>query len=157
MKYILIIISAFAFGWYVNGVRLNLEFTEFKLDAEKHYSKLLEDKILNEKVLKNEITRLEQEKQSAVDDINANYNDLLTKYNSLYSDNRYSNRKDSMSNSPDTTNRPTTTCNCQSSSKSRQSVREILEVGKDCDLLAERYNRLLKLYKFIQKKINNED
>lgn len=156
MKYIFIIISAFAFGWYVNGVRLNLEFTEFKLDAEKQYSKLLEDKILNEKVLKNEITRLEQEKQSAVDDINDSYNSLLIKYNSLYSDSRNSNSKDSMPNSPDTTNRPTATCNCKSSSKSRQSVREILEVGKECDLLAERYNRLLKLYKFIQKSTNKD-
>lgn len=152
MKYIFIIISAFAFGWYVNGVRLNLEFTEFKLDAEKQYSKLLEDKILNEKVLKNEITRLEQEKQSAVDDINASYNSLLIKYNSMHSDNRYSNRKDSMSNSPDTTNRPTTTCTCQSSSKNRQGITEALEVGRDCDLLAEKYNRLLKIYNFYQEK-----
>ena len=156
MKYIFIIISAFAFGWYVNGVRLNLEFTEFKLDAEKQYSKLLEDKELNEKVLRDEMERLEQEKQSAVDDINASYNSLLAKYNSLYSDSRYSNRKDSMSNSPDTTNRLTTTCTCQSSSKSRQGITEALEVGRDCDLLAERYNRLLKLYKFIQKSTNKD-
>lgn len=152
MKYIFVIISAFAFGWYVNGVRLNLEFTEFKLDAEKQYSKLLEDKELNEKVLRDEMERLEQEKQSAVDDINASYNDLLTKYNGMHSDSRNSNHKDSMSNTSKITNRLTTTCTCQSSSKSRQSVREILEVGKDCDLLAERYNRLLKIYNSYREK-----
>lgn len=152
MKYIFIIISAFAFGWYVNGLRLELEFKEFKLNAEKQYSKLLEDKELNEKVLRDEMERLEQEKQSAISDINDNYNDLLTKYNSLYSDSRDSNSKDSMSNSSKITNRATTTCTCRQSSKTRQGITEALEVGRDCDLLSEKYNRLLKIYNSYQEK-----
>lgn len=135
---------AFVAGWYVNGIRLNLEFSEFKLSAEKQYTKLLEDKALNDAVLQGKIDEIQRQSAIEVNAISQRYNSLLTKYNSMYSDN--TNSKTSMPKSTKVTNRTTAACTCKQSSKTRQGITEALEVGRDCDLLAEKYNRLLKIY-----------
>lgn len=150
-KFIITVIVSFVAGWYVNGIRLNLEFSEFKLSAEKQYTKLLEDKALNDAVLQGKIDEIQRQSAIEVNAISQRYNSLLTKYNILYS-NRYSNSKDSMSNSSKITNRLTTTCKCKSPTKTRQGITEALEVGRDCDLLSEKYNRLLKIYNSYREK-----
>ena len=84
--------------------------------------------------------------------INSNYSNALNELNGLHNERKaYSVQ---MSENDRITERPTRECRGKSHHENTKHFKELLDIAKDCDIIAEKYNRLLKLYKLNQENID---
>lgn len=142
----------------VVGVYLGYKYTsngyerriaEYQAQAQEQLAKAQEKIISQERENQAAIRAIEQRGLDEKNSINAKYNHLLNELTRLRNEN--SRNKNNLSNHSATTSRTQSTCKCRQS-RPYVEADKALEIARDCDLQAVRYNQLLKIYQSIEKR-----
>lgn len=143
---------AFAAGWVINGWRWERDRAEFEAQANKKALQQTQSVREIERGLQTFANLTASDLKRAYDNINQKYLDAL---------NRISDFERVQHNNPDSANpmpkTPTTTartckpCTGQSPRPDADRAKRALEIARDCDLLAVRYNKLVKFYESLEK------
>lgn len=156
----LAIVAAFAAGYHVSSMSWQAEVAEAKASvADQSYAALesvwretlsiqaLADRV-GERVLK-DADEVEHEYREVVDALNQPEPDDRVRHSGGSTEDG--------SEVPDSAGAPCTACRpcvCKSP-RAHVGAREALEIAKDCDLLATRYNALLELYQSVKRGVNH--
>ena len=155
----LTLIVAFVAGWIINGWRWESKWLRFEAEANQQALKQAQsvrqietswqDLVnLTSIDLKNDYTAINQKYQDALRRINDLNGQLERVQSNGASD------TDSMPKIASTANRVGNSCKCGSFRPHGRGVEEALTIARDCDVLAMKYNELLKLYQHVQLEIS---
>ena len=137
----------FVVGFYIgyrytsNGYERRI--AEYRAQAQEQLAKAQEKIISQERENQATIRAIEQRGLDEQNSINAKYNHLRDELDRLRNEN--SRNKNNLPNPFATTSRTQSTCKCKQS-RPYVEADKALEIAKDCDLQAVRYNQLLQIY-----------
>lgn len=143
---------AFAAGWMVNGWRWERDRAEFEAEANKKALEQTQSVREIERGLQTFVNLTSSELRKDYDSVNQKYRDALNRIDDL--ERMQHNNPDSADAVPQT---PATAagackpCKCKPSRTDGSRAKRALEIARDCDLLAVRYNKLLKFYEGLEK------
>lgn len=153
------LIVAFVVGWIINGWRWESKWSRFEAEANQQALKQVQSvrqietswqELVNLTSidLKNDYTAINQKYQSAIRRINDLNSQLERVQSNSASD------TSAMPKTASTANRASNSCNCRSFRSHGRGIDEALRIARDCDVLATKYNELLKLYQHVQLEIS---
>lgn len=122
--------------------------TEFQLLAEQAEKQNLKHILTVERQKAQGLSDLQTEAENEKRKINDNFNSAINSLNGVHDS---SARQVSMSEASNNSDRLKDACTYRLHKKNAKHIGELLKVARDCDELAERYNRLLKLYELNAK------
>ncbi len=128
--------GAFALGYNNASLKYKAKIAEAE---QANASKVLE----TERATAYGVAKIEAQGLNDKAKINANFNNAINELNGLHNS---STTESQVPNDDRTTTRAQAKCTYKSHQESARNFKELLRVARDCDELAERYNRLLKLY-----------
>lgn len=149
---LVLLVSAFAAGWVVNGWRWERDRAEFEAQANKAALEQTQSMREIERGLQTFVNLTSSELRKDYDSVNQKYRDALKRLSDF--ERMQHNNPDSanpMPKTPTTTARACEPCKCKPSRENGNRAKRALEIARDCDLLAVRYNRLLEFYQRAQK------
>lgn len=138
----------FLAGWYFCSQRYALEISEYKLEAEKQKTKLLQEVAKTEQLSREKIANIERDNLTAQNELKAEYentiSNLRTKYKLTNSVQCNSARS---SNGMPSKARNTAEIKCYTESELYRKIEASLAIAHQCDKLAIDYNALLEVCK----------
>lgn len=149
---LIILVLAFSAGWIVNGWRWERDRAEFEAQANKAALEQLESTRTIEQNLQGLLNLTSQGLRQDYEAVNQKYKLALNRIDDL--ERMQHNNPDSADAVPQT---PATAagackpCTGQSPRPDADRAKRALEIARDCDLLAVRYNKLLKFYQGLEK------
>lgn len=149
---LIILVLAFSAGWIVNGWRWERDRAEFEAEANKKALQQTQSVREIERGLQTFVNLTSSELRKDYDSINQKYRDALNRIDDL--ERMQHNNPDSADAVPQiatVTAGACKPCKCQSSRENGNRAKRALEIARDCDLLAVRYNKLLEFYQGLEK------
>ena len=149
---LIILVLAFSAGWIVNGWRWERDRAEFEAAANQKALEQLESTRAIEKNLQGFLNLTSQGLRQDYEAVNQKYKLALNRIDDL--ERMQHNNPDSANPMPKTaavTARACEPCKCKSSRTDGNRAKRALEIARDCDLLAVRYNKLLEFYQGLEK------
>ena len=153
--YIIAAVLLFCGGWMFNGYRWEARWAEFEASAQKVAVQKAEEARAVE-------TAWRELADLAASDIKGDYDAIEQKYQAALSridnltadlDRLHSERADSadaVPTAPQSAARACKPCTCRSPRPDARGTAQALEIARDCDLLAVRYNSLLNFYNAVK-------
>ena len=140
----MMLLLAFLAGWTVQGYRLDLKHTAYIAQQTKEFNAILLQQKQQREQLEHEITVIQESSFQSSKGINNRFE--LASDRVRNSTNPSSKRVPIIATSSNGSK-----CACKAQPH-RENGRDIkaLELARDCDLLAERYNRILRIYNAVK-------
>ena len=147
-----LVVLAFAAGWVVNGWRWERDKAEFEAQANQKALEQLESTRTIEQNLQGLLNLTSQGLRQDYEAVNQKYKLALNRIDDL--ERMQHNNPDSADAVPQTPATAAGTCKpckCKPSRENGNRAKRALEIARDCDLLAVRYNKLVKFYESLEK------
>ncbi len=145
---ILLAVGAYFMGYSVASDKYKLEIKELEIQLLKETIAQQDKAIETTKAVTYGINEIQTNAQKDINDINSSYEHVL---DSVLNDHDSASKQVRVSEVADTADRASGSCTCPPPRKNTQSLKELVGIGRDCDLISEKYNRLLKIYTEAQK------
>lgn len=140
-----LIFGAFALGVYITSNAYEEKIAEYKVEAEKQYSELLQQKIESDNRNAARVAQAEIEGLKALEDQKESYEKTISDLRANFRPSGV--RKCSEpSNSMPRTDQNSTELVCYSKDELRGKIEQSLAIAREADELAVKYNSLLKLH-----------
>lgn len=149
---LIILVLAFSAGWIVNGWRWERDRAEFEAAANQKALEQLESTRTIEQNLQGLLNLTSQGLRQDYEAVNQKYKLALNRIDDLERMQRNNpDSADAVPQTPATAAGACEPCKCQPSRTDGNRTKRALEIARDCDLLAVRYNRLLEFYQRARK------
>lgn len=141
-------LACFLFGWWCCSQRYISQINQYKLNAEKLKSELLQHTSIIEQETRAKIAQIERESLDAQIKLKEEYENTISNLRSEYDLNnsvQCDNSRSAASVSSETSN--TRNLRCYTDADIYQKIERSLAIAKECDELATKYNSLLRVCK----------
>lgn len=145
---ILLAVGAYFMGYSGASDKYKLEIKELEIQLLKETIAQQDKAIETTKAVTFGINEIQTNAQKDINDINSSYEHVL---DSVLNDHDSASKQVQLPDPATTADRASGSCTCSSPRKNTQSLKELVGIGRDCDLISEKYNRLLKIYTEAQK------
>ena len=143
----LLAVGAYFMGYSGASDKYKLEIKELEIQLLKETIAQQDKAIETTKAVTYGINEIQTNAQKDIDDINSSYEHVL---DSVLNDHDSASKQVQLPDPATTADRASGPCTCPPPRKNTQSLKELVGIGRDCDLIAEKYNRLLMIYKEAQ-------
>lgn len=144
------VLIIYGFGYYTADQKWERDFLEFKLNSEKEYSALLEEKIKSDSENKNRISAVERKFLTELNAQKVTYEQVISDLHNNFHPSGVSSCP-ACKNSVSRPNSDTTELVCYTRSELRRKVAQSVAIGHEADELALKYNALLEVVNGVQK------
>lgn len=148
-KYIVAIGATISFfgGGYLGYTFEHSRFETYKAEATINYTKLLEEKIALDRANTQRVTELEKQRLEETDKLRADYEATIANLRAKYSASGLYKSSSTSYNSTAGESRDSSGTICFSEAEFYERVAGTLDIGRQADELAVKYNTLLKICK----------